>query len=99
MINYVSGIFDRVNLQHIREFLLSGTECLEISDKTYEERIEESHEKTMKPMEIRFSDMDEEEALLNDIYSYVATVEAVYMEIGMQCGVALAIKLLSGAKS
>jgi len=77
---------------------MSGIECLDISDKSYEERIEESHDKNIKPIETRFSDVDEGETVLNDIYNYVAMVESVYMEIGIQCGVALAIKLLDGIK-
>lgn len=96
--NFTSGIFERLNLQHIREFLLCGAECLEISDKSYEDRIEESYSKTIKLIEPRFPDKYECEAVLSHIYDYAATVESVYMEIGIQCGVALAIKFLGGTK-
>lgn len=94
--NYTSEIFERLNLQHIREFLVGGAECIDISNKSYEDRIEESHNETIKPIETKFSDKDEGEAVLNDIYNHIATVEAVHMEIGMQCGAALAILLLGG---
>lgn len=96
--NYTSEIFERLNLQHIREFLMGGAECIDISNKSYEDRIEVSHNKTIKPIENKFSDKDEGEAVLDDIYSHIAMVEAAYMEIGIQCGAALAIKLLGGIK-
>lgn len=35
---------------------------------------------------------------MDDVYGHIAAVEAVYMEIGIQCGVALAIKILGGIK-
>lgn len=39
--NYTSEVLDRVKIQHIREFLLHGMPCWEISDKSYEDRIDE----------------------------------------------------------
>lgn len=96
--NYSSEIFERVNLQHIREFLLGGAECIDISNKSYEERIKESHNETIKLSEAKFSDKDEGESVLDNIYRHMATVEAVYMEIGRQCGAAFAIKFLGGTK-
>lgn len=96
--SYTSEIFKRVNLQHIREFLLSGTECLEVSEKSYEERIKEAHKKAIGLIEARVSDVEECEAVVSEVYNYATVVEMVYMEIGMQCGVALAVQLLSGNK-
>lgn len=77
---------------------MGGAECIDISDKSYEDRIEESHNENIKPIENRFSDKDEGEAVLDGIYSHIAVLEAVYMEIGMQCGAALVIKFLGGTK-
>lgn len=96
--NYTSEIFNRMNIQHIVEFLLNGTECFDISDKSYEDRIEELHKEAIGRVERGFPGRKESEAVISEIYNYVSAVESVYMEIGMKCGVALAIKLLGGIK-
>jgi len=96
--NYTSEIFSRVNLQHIREFLLNGAECLEISDKSYEDRIAVSHDKVIKLIETGFPDIKECEDVVSEVYNYATTIEEVYMEIGMQCGAALAIQFFGKAK-
>lgn len=96
--SYTSEIFNRMNIQHIIEFLLNGTECLDISDKSYEDRIEELHKEAIERVECGFPDRKESEAVISKIYNYVSVVESVYMEIGMKCGAALAVQLLSGGK-
>jgi len=96
--NYTSEIFDRVNIQHIREFLLHGVPCCEISDKSYEDRIDELQKAGISSVERGFSDNREREAVVSQIFSYADAVESVYMEIGMKCGMALAVQLLSGGK-
>ena len=69
-----------------------------ISDKSYEDRIEELQKVAIERVESGFSDRKEREAVVSDIFNYVDTVEFVYMEIGMKCGVALAVHFLSGNK-
>jgi len=96
--NYTSEIFNRINLQHIREFLLHGTECLEVSDKSYEERIAVSHDKAIKQIETGFPDVKECEAIVSEVYGYATAIEEVYMEIGIQCGAALAVQFIGKAK-
>ena len=97
--NYTSEIFNRLNIQHIREFLLHGVECFDISDKSYEDRIEELEKAVIKRVESEFPDRKKSEAVVSEIYNYVSAVESVYMEIGMKCGAALAAQLLSGNKA
>lgn len=94
--NYTSEIFERVNIQHIREFLLHGVPCCEISDKSFEERIDELQKAAISSVERGFSDIREREAVVSQIFNYADAVESVYMEIGMRCGVALAVQFLSG---
>lgn len=93
--NYITGIFDRLNIQHIREFLLYGVEGMEISDKTYEQRIDEAQKTAIGMIQKKFPDMNEYEIITSEVYHYVNTVQDVYMEIGMQCGAALAMQLLA----
>lgn len=96
--NYTSEIFDRVNIQHIREFLLHGVPCCEISDKSYEDRIDELQKAVISSVECGFSDSREREAMVSQIFNYANAVESVYMEIGIKCGVAIAVQSLIGIR-
>ena len=93
--NYTDLIFKRLDIQQIRAFLLHGTECVEISAKTYEERIEEAETSAVETIAKHFQDADEYEKVTAKIFKYVNTVQEVYMEIGIQCGATLAMRLLS----
>lgn len=92
--NYTSEIFDRLNIQHIREFLLHGVPCCEISDKSYEDRIDGLKKVAISSVERGFPDTREREAVVSQIFNYADAVESVYMEIGMRCGAALAFQLM-----
>lgn len=96
--NYTSEIFERVNIQHIREFLLHGVPCCEISDKSFEERIDELQKAAISSVERGFSDNREREAVVSQIFNYADAVESVYMEVGMKCGMMLAVQLLGESK-
>jgi galactitol-specific phosphotransferase system IIC component len=96
--SYITGIFERAHIQHIREFLINGVECINISDKPYKQRLEESSKSAMDMIQAKFPDMNEYDKITAEIYKYVGTVEDVYMEIGLQCGMALAIQFLKELK-
>lgn len=97
--SYVSEIFDRLDIQHIREFLLHGTECIEVSEKSYKQRIEDSRKTTIALIRAKFPEQDEYEQITAEVYSYVSEIEAIYMEIGLQCGAVLASQLLTNILS
>ena len=40
--NYIAEIFNRLDLQQIREFLLHGVVCCEVSGQTYQQRLREA---------------------------------------------------------
>jgi len=42
--NYITEIFERLNLQQIRAFLLNGVECKKISENSYKQRLKKSEE-------------------------------------------------------
>jgi len=44
-------------------------------------------------IQAKFPDMDEYEPIATEVYGYASEVEDVYMEIGLQCGMALAMQL------
>ena len=57
--SYDSEIFDRANIQNIREFLFHGVECTEFSEKSYKQRIEEHLKPAIAIIESKFNDVDE----------------------------------------
>lgn len=96
--SYITEIFDRLDLQQIREFLLHGVECIQVTDKTYKQRLEAPGKTAFDMLKNQFPDVDEYEKIANDIHHYASVTQDVYMEIGMQCGVALVMKLLNSPK-
>lgn len=93
--NYIDEIFDRADLQQIREFLLYGVECKKPSDKSYLQRLLDAETPAIDRIKKKFPDEKDYEEITNAVYDYSSTVENVYMEIGMQCGTILTMQLLS----
>lgn len=93
--SYISEIFNRLDVQHIREFLLHGVECAEIDTRTYQQRLDESLKPAIEIIRQRFPDMTEYEKITNKIYCYAGACEDVYMEIGIQCGFTLAMQMMA----
>ena len=92
--SYISEIFDRLELQQIREFLINGLECTEISAKTCEERLKEAEKLLFKTIQEKLPPVDEYNQITGDIHDYAKVIRDIYMEIGMQCGAVLMMKLL-----
>ena len=93
--SYINDIFERLNLQQIREFLLHGVECCEVSGQTYQQRLREAEKPISEMMEKQFPDKEENDKVSYKIYHYASVMQDVYMEIGMQCGVILAMQLFT----
>lgn len=87
--------YRRLNLQHIRDFIICGTEAVEVNSDSYEERIEKAHVVISDLLHEYFPDESEYEKIMVPVYGYVTAVQDVFMEIGMQCGASLLIQLLS----
>ncbi len=92
--SYITEIFDRLDLQRIRGFLLHGVECCEVSRQTYKQRLSTAEKTVSERMEENFPDIEQQEKLMFDIHRYAGITQEVYMEIGMQCGAVLAMQLL-----
>lgn len=86
--SFTLGAFDRMNIQHIREFILYGVECGEIDHNPYEERLKRADKKLLDFLHKEFPTM-EEEHVLEKIYNNISVYENVYMEIGLQAGATL----------
>ena len=97
--SYIDEIFARLDIQHLREFLLHGVEEVDITMKSDEERIDEKQKLAIEMIKQKFPDMDEYEQITCAVYDYAAAIEDAYMEIGMKCGAVLAVQLLGGGSS
>jgi len=91
--DYIDEIFGRLNLQQISSFLLHGVPCNKISGKSYKQRMEEAWKDVLKMVKMKFPDEDDE--IYDGVYDYAGVTQDVYMEIGIKCGVVLAMQLLS----
>lgn len=90
----IAGIFKRLNIQELREFLFHGVECSEYDNRTYNERVEIPYQDLCEILHREFPDLKKYEAMLNIIYEYSEAIKDVYMEIGLQSGFTLANQLL-----
>ena len=95
--SYIDEIFERADLQLIREFLLHGGEC-NIDPRTYKERIEVPQRRLISKLSERYEG-EEEEEITNLVYDYGSANENVYMEIGLQVGALLGVQVGKNLKS
>ena len=93
--SYITEIFERLDLQQIREFLLNGVECITISPQSYKRRLERSANPVFEMIQVKFPAEEENEKVTNFIHNYISETKNVYMEIGIQCGAILVMKLLA----
>ena len=93
--SYIDDIFARLNIQHLREFLLHGVECAEISPLDYRQRVQEAWGPVSEALRSRFPEPEEYEKVTGHVQAYAGATENVSMEIGMRCG-AILIALLLG---
>ena len=96
--SYITEIFERADLQHIREFLLCGVECSEVTNETYNHRLKSAEKSVLNMLDEKFSNDEERDKIVSDVQHYAEVSEEVYMEIGMQCGALLAAQLLNNKK-
>lgn len=92
--NYVDQIFERANLQHIREFLFHGCEAAQINAMPYIERLKAPEKIVNEMLRGKFPDDEEYNVESSKIYNYVSASQEVYMEVGMQVGAILEAQLL-----
>ena len=91
--DYITQIFQRSDLQHIREFLLHGVDCKETNDQNYRQRLESSANPVFDMIEEKFPEQ-ELDRVAELIHHHASITQDVYFEIGMQCGAILMEQLL-----
>jgi len=87
--SYITEIFERANLQHLREFLMNGTEACYLETDNYEVRLNKAYKSFKKVLYNAIPDMDEESEILSEFCNALSISENVYMEIGIQVGIIL----------
>ena len=92
--SYITEIFDRADLQQIREFLINGVECVEVSAKSYKQRISETEKPAIEMIMAKFPEESEHLKITGEVYAYASAMQEVYMEIGLRCGAVLTAQLL-----
>jgi hypothetical protein len=96
--SYISEIFSRLDIQHIREFLLHGVECVRLNPKGYKERIDEAGKPVKSILQQYFPETGEYEKIMGSVLDYTSNIQDVYMEIGLQCGFALAMQIFQNTE-
>jgi len=89
----ITEIYERANLQHIREFLLHGVECCNIQKDNYKTRIKNAEKNYMKILLEHVPGFKEDTELYYELNNLLTEYENVYTEIGMQLGAMLAEEL------
>ena len=90
---YFSEIFQRADIHEICDFLLFGSDGGEKCSKSYIEQLEGAYEGIHKVVCEKSLAMDNE-GIYNKIMEDVSQVERVHMEIGLRCGLKLALQLI-----
>jgi hypothetical protein len=91
-----SRIFQRLDIRYIREFLICGEQSGNSDGRTYAQRIDGVRAPLMDMITEILTQKKEYDAMLKRISQYEEEMRDVYMEVGMQCGAALAVQLLGG---
>lgn len=87
-------IFKRLDIQSIREYLMSGTDLVKKDNRSYEDRVLTQEDNILKVLRSNFPDNTEYDDVTDMVLAYGNTSKEVYMEIGIQCGFILAKQLL-----
>ena len=92
--NSIDEIFKRADIRQIREFLLYGTEELNTDRRTCKERLESMQKRMTVRLREKYTDTEEYGEITELLFEYIGTVEAVYMEIGLQDGTILTAQIV-----
>lgn len=87
--DYISEIYQRLNIPNIREFLLHGIEATYIDKRSYKVRIDSARQKMLNTLHNNYPDIIKNDKVMDCIYNYASVMEDVYMEIGLQSGAIL----------
>ncbi|MCL2775713.1 MAG: hypothetical protein FWD71_20555 [Oscillospiraceae bacterium] len=91
---YIKEMFTRMNLQQIREFIVSGMELDKLDKRTYSERLENGSKHIIKRIKGNARDESELDELYTEFSDATEAYTEVFLEIGMKLGAKLLFQLL-----
>ncbi len=95
MSDYIEQIFNRTNLQVIRETLNHGVgDENDLDKRPYKQRLDEDSAPMRHYLENTYPDGEKRDAVYADISKAIVAHEEVYFEIGMKCGAHLLHQLM-----
>jgi len=97
--DYFARIFERADIQKIREFLINGVEGAGIDPRGYNERLDEALTPVRVIIEQKYPDLEDNDKIMGMVFEYSGVNRDVYMEIGLQCGFILAMQIMSNTKA
>ena len=91
--DYIDGIFQRIDLRQIRSFLLHGAEDLDADDGSHAERLKAGCDPIYRRLESLCAGGASLEEATADLSRALAAWEENYLEIGIKVGARLAAQL------
>ena len=92
--DYKESIFERIDLQQIRAFLLYGAENNGVEKRTYREKLKTESSPIYKRLKDIYEDKNELDKAVADLSQALTAYEEVYTEIGMKFGARIVLQLL-----
>jgi hypothetical protein len=96
MEHYTKRIFDRIDLQHIRNYLITGGDFVDPYEPgKYGERLGLASDNILTRLKQAYKDdKNELDEALNDLDAATAAYQNVFLEIGMKMGARMFFQLL-----
>jgi hypothetical protein len=94
MKKHIKDVFARMDLQHIRAFVLTGAKELHPQAESYEVRIIQASNAISKRIDSLYSDTNELDKATTELADALTAFQDVYFEIGMKFGARLVHQLL-----
>lgn len=92
--DYTESIFQRIDLQQLRSFVLNGVEDFDSNNYTYQERLRKGDSSIYARLETIYPDENNFDKAVADLSKALIAHEEVYTEIGMKAGARIVFQLL-----
>lgn len=86
---------ERMDIQHLRSFLLNGKACKNPNDNPYKERLDEPLYAALQMITNKLPEPEDNEPLFEKVYEVTIAYMNVFMELGLQAGMKLTAQVLS----
>jgi hypothetical protein len=92
--DYIKDVFERMDLQRVRQFILDGVGEGDADCLPYSERLKAASEAILNRLMDIYPISDEQDRATADLYEALDAYETVFMELGMKAGARLVYQLL-----